>query len=210
MLNDPIYRLRSLFRRKQMNAELDEELRDHVERETEKYVRAGISAEEAKRKALIALGGVEQARQQTRESSGTRTLEHLLQDLRYSARTLRRSPVFTAVVIFTLALGIGSCTAIFSLMLAVMFPPLPYGDAGRLVYIATPNRNLTSEVPPEVVLPDNADFADLKRDNHSFADMTQFAQKQFKLNGTSISVSAAMVDGEFFPTLETRPELGGR
>lgn len=208
MLKDPLYRLRALFRRGAMNAELEEELRDHVERETEKYIRAGMSAAEAKRKALIALGGVEQARQQTRESRGTRAVEHLLQDLHYSARSLGRSPGFTAVFILTLALGIGSCTAIFSLMVAVMIPPLPYGDPGRLVYVATPNHNLTSEVPPEVVLPDNADFADLKRDSRSFSDMTQFAQEQLKLSGTAISISGAKVDGDFFPTLGTKPELG--
>lgn len=130
MLSDLAYRLRAFFRRKQLNAELDEELSDHVERETEKYVRSGMSVEEARRKALLALGGMEQIRQQTREASGTGIIEHTLQDLRYSARSLARNPGFAVVVILTLALGIGSCTAIFSLMVAVMFPPLPYGDVG--------------------------------------------------------------------------------
>jgi len=58
-------------------------------------------------------------------------------------------------------------------MTAVMFPPLPYGDVGRLVYITTPNRNI-GEIPPEAVIPDNADFADMKRQSHSFSAMTQF------------------------------------
>ena len=130
MLSDLRYRLRALVRPGRLNAELDEELRDHVERETEKYVRSGMQADEARRKALIALGGIEQTRQWTREVRGTRLIDNMLQDLRYSVRSLAKNRVFTAVVILTLALGIGSCTAIFSLMVAVMFPPVPFGDAG--------------------------------------------------------------------------------
>src|SRR5271168_3835315 len=137
-------------------------------RETEKYVRSGMQADEARRKALIALGGVEQTRQRTREVRGTQLIDHMLQDLRYGARSLARNRGFTAVVILTLALGIGSCTAIFSLMVAVMFPPVPFGHAGRLVYVTTPNRNL-AQVPPEAFVPNHADFADLKRETRSFS-----------------------------------------
>jgi len=129
MLSDFTYRLRAIFRRSRLNHELDEELRDHIERETLKYVRSGIPAEEARRQAHLALGGLDQARQRTRDSRGTTAIEHLRQDLRYGLRSLARNPGFTAVFILTLALGIGSCTAIFSLMTAVMFPPLPYGNA---------------------------------------------------------------------------------
>jgi hypothetical protein len=207
MLSDLSYRLRALFRRDQLNAELDEELRDHVERETDKGVRLGLRVEEARRRALIALGGIEQVRQQSRDSRGTRMIEQMRQDLHYGLRSLGRNRGFTAVFVVTLSLGIGSCTAIFSLMTAVMFPPLPYGDVGRLVYITTPNRNL-NQVPPEAVIPDAADFADMKRENHSLSAMTQFAQRNFKVNGTGISLSGAAVDADFFTTLQTSPELG--
>lgn len=207
MLSDLRYRLRALVRRRRLNTELDEELRDHVERETEKYVRSGIQTDEARRKALIALGGIEQTRQLTREVRGTQLIDHMLQDLRYSVRPLAKNRGFTAVVILTLALGIGSCTAIFSLMVAVMFPPVPFGDAGRLVYLTTPNRNL-AQVPPEAFVPNNADFADLRRETHSFSAMTQFSQKTFKLNETAIPIGGARVDADFFTTLQTRPELG--
>ena len=142
MLSDLIYRFRALFRRIQLNAELDEELQGHVERETEKYLRSGLPADEARRRALVALGGMEQVRQQTRDSRGTIMIEQMLQDLRYGLRSLSRNRAFTAVFVLTLGLGIGSCTAIFSLMTAVMFPPLPYGDAKQLVYITTPNQNM--------------------------------------------------------------------
>jgi predicted permease len=207
MLSDLRHRFRALFSRSRVNDELDEELRDHIERETAKYRRAGLPAVEARRKALIALGGIEQARQQARDSRGIGMIEQLYQDLQYGLRSLGKNRAFTAGFIVTLGLGIGSCTAIFSLMTAVMFPPLPYGDVGRLVYITTPNRNL-GEVPPEALIPDNADFADMNRESHSFSAMTQFKQETFKLDRPGLLLSGAAVDAEFFPTLEVVPELG--
>jgi predicted permease len=207
MLSDFAYRVRAIFRRRALNNELDEELRDHIERETEKYLRAGMSGEEARRNALIAIGGIEQARQRTRESRGTGAVEHLRQDLRYGLRSLGKNRGFTIVFVLTLGLGIGSCTAIFSLMTAVMFPPLPYGDVGRLVYIYTPNHNF-SQIPPDAIPPGNADFADLKRDNHSLSAMSQFEQEQLKLNTSGVSLGAAAVDADFFSTLQSAPEIG--
>lgn len=207
MLSDLRYRLRALFRRSQVNDELDDELRGHIEHETAKYVGSGLRPDEARRRALIALGGIEQTRQQTRESRGTGMIEQLHQDLRYGLRSLGKNRAFTAVFILTLGLGIGSCTAIFSLMTAVMFPPLPYGDVGRLVYITTPNRSL-GEIPPEAVIPDNADFADMKRQSHSFSAMTQFRQEKFKLDRPGVSFNGAAVDADFFSTLKVAPELG--
>jgi len=188
---------------------MQDELQYHLERQSEKYVQAGLAPEEASRKARIALGGKEQIGQQCRETRGTRLIEDLVQDLRYSARSLAKNFGFSMVVILTLALGIGSCTAIFSLITAVLFPPLPYGDASRLVYLTTPNRQLT-EVPPDAVLPDNADFADLKRQSHSFSAMTQFEPSRYKLTfqKTQTAIDGARVDADFFAALEVPPELG--
>ena len=205
MISNLKYRFGALFRRGQMNGELDAELREHLEQETAKNVRLGFSADEARRRALIAFGGVEQTRQQVRDSRGISAIEHLIQDLRYGLRSLRKNRVFTVVFVVTLSLGIGSCTAIFSLMTAVMFPPLPYGSPWRLIYITTPNRNLNL-VPPDAMIPSPADFADMKRENHSLSAMTEFAQRNFKLNG--ISLGGAAVDAEFFKTLQVSPELG--
>lgn len=207
MLIDLRYRFRALLRRSRVNDELDEELRNHIEHETAKYVRSGLSANEARRRALVALGSMEQTRQQTRDSRGTGMIEQFHQDLWYGLRSLGSNRAFTAVFIVTLGLGIGSCTAIFSLMTAVMFPPLPYGDVGRLVYLTTPNRNV-GEVPPEAFVPDNADFADLKRQSGSFSAMTQFRQEKFKLDRPGFSLSGAAVDAAFFSTLEVEPQLG--
>jgi predicted permease len=207
MLSDLRYRFRALFHSSRVNDELEEELRGHIEHEAAKYVRSGLPAGEARRKALIALGGREQTRQQTRDSRGTGMIEQLHQDLQYGLRSLCKNRTFTAVFFVTLGLGIGSCTAIFSLMTAVMFPPLPYGNVGRLVYITTPNRNL-GEVPPEALVPDNADFADMKRQSHSFSAMTQFRQKKFTLDRPGLSFSGAAVDADFFSTLESAPKIG--
>jgi predicted permease len=209
MVHDLISRLRSLFRRQQAEDDMRNELQYHLERESEKYIRAGLFPEEARRRARIALGGPEQIRQQCRDARGTLFVENLMQDLRYGARSLAKNSGFSVVVILTLALGIGSCAAVFSLITAVLFPSLPYGDVSRLVYVTTPNRHLT-DVPPDAFLPDNADFFDLKRESHSFSLMTQFEQSKLKLTfrGVQSPIDAAKVDGDFFATLEVQPELG--
>src|SRR6516164_930749 len=123
-------------------------------------------------------------------------------------RMLRRSPGFAITAVLTLALGIGACTAIFSLVNAVLIRSLPYGDPGRLVYLYTPNRQF--KLPDEVFGPAYADFYDLKRDSHSFQNMTAFGQSVFSLAlpGAAERASVARVDGDFFRTFQSTPELG--
>jgi macrolide transport system ATP-binding/permease protein len=125
MLSDLIFRLRSLFRRNAVETELDEELRFHFEREVEKYVRAGMPQEEARRQARLAFGGTEEVKEECRDARGVNLLETLAQDIRYAARILWRTPVLTSVAILSLALGIGANTAIFSLIDSVMLRFLP-------------------------------------------------------------------------------------
>jgi len=110
-----------------------------------------LSPEEARRQALIKLGGVEQTRQAWRERKSLPWAENLLRDLRYGIRMLARNPGFTLTTVFTLALGIGACTAIFSLVNAVLLRSLPYGDPQRLVYLYTPNVHLN--LPIEIFGP---------------------------------------------------------
>ena len=144
-----------------------------------------------------------------RDASGTKLVDDLLQDLRYGVRTLSNSPGFSILTILTLALGIGACTAIFSIVNAVLIRSLPYGGVERLVYLFTPNSHFPG-VPIEAFSPFYADFFDLQRQSHSYSSMTLCTPAQFTSasQNTAVRVDGARVDGNFFSTLQSVPEIG--
>jgi hypothetical protein len=132
---------RNLLRKRQVENQLDEELRAYADLISDEKVAAGIPASEARRTTLADLGGIEQVKQSVRDRRIGATLELLCQDVRYALRQLRRNRAFALTAVLTLGLGIGATSAIFSAVYALMLRPLPYPDASRLMYVSAQMSN---------------------------------------------------------------------
>src|SRR6476660_5944219 len=176
--------------------ELDDELRFHLERLSDKYVKSGMSEAEALRRARLEFGGFDQVKDECREARGVSLVETLVQDLHYSARTLLHSPAFTACAVLTLALGIGANTAIFSVVNRVLLNPLPYLNPQELL-AARQNDSLPN-------------LKDMQRQTNSFASSggINVEPMDFTGNGEPVRVHGAWVDAGLFATLGVQPMLG--
>jgi putative ABC transport system permease protein len=155
-------RLRSLFKRNQVEQDLSEELEYHLEQKTKEYAASGMPIEEARRKARREFGGIEQTKEICRDTRRVSYIQDLLQDLEFGLRMLRNSPAFALVAILTLALGIGANTAIFSVIHGVLLKPLPFPEQDQLMTVWEKSdeggRSNTSW----------ANFMDWNKLNHSF------------------------------------------
>src|SRR4051794_30326845 len=139
LLKQTAARTQAFFRTAELDADFDQELESHLEMLAEDNVRGGMTPEQARRAAILRLGGVESTRQKHRDARGLPALESVVQDLRYAFRTLRRDAGFTTFAILILACGIGAASTIFSVMDAVLLRPLPFQDPGRLVWLENGN-----------------------------------------------------------------------
>src|ERR1051325_4987471 len=175
-------RRRSLVRRDVVEQELDDELRFHLERQIEHSASGGVGAEQARYAALRELGGVDQIKEECRETRRVMPVEHFFQDVRYGLRMLAKNPGFTTVAALTLALGIGANTAIFSVVSAVLLRPLPYEDADRLVTMWERKAEVGDEQNP----PSAGNIVDWRADSRSFEGIALYSgDGQFNLRRTA-------------------------
>jgi predicted permease len=197
-------RFTGLFYKERRDEELAEELESHLEMHIADNIRAGMSPAEARRDALIKLGGLDQTKERYRARRGIPFLESLLQDIRFGLRMLRKSPGFTAVVVLTLALGIGATTAIFTVVNTVLIRPLPFKNPSSLAM-------LWENVPFCTRCPFSApDFTFLQRSQNSFESMGIFQNRELDVsdNGRPERVMAARVSASIFPILGIEPLFG--
>ena len=197
-------RLRGLFSARRADADFAAELESHIALHTEAGMRNGLSREEARRQALIQLGGAEQVRQAYRERSRLPFFEELGQDLKYSLRVLRKNPAFTLVTILTLALGIGANTALFSIVNSVLLNPLPFPHSSELVAVHESKANFDQG---SISYPN---FRDWQRDNKTIAALAIAHQRRFTLTGTGDAerLPGDYISSDFFSILGVKPVLG--
>jgi putative ABC transport system permease protein len=188
--------LRWILRRSHLETEMDAELRFHLEAYADDLVKQGVSRDEAMRRARIEFGGLERAKEECRESKGVSFFDTARQDLRYAARTLRKSPGFTWVAALTLALGIGANTAIFSLVNGILLRPLPYSNPEQLV-------NIRATYPKGA-------FVAMREQVKSMSVGLYSENDQFNLTGygEAVRLAGTHVSAELLSILGARPQLG--
>jgi putative ABC transport system permease protein len=199
-------RLRSLLRRERVDQDLDDELRYHVERKTEENIARGMTAQEARREALLEIGGIEKRKEECRDARRVTWLQDLAQDLRYALRMLRRNPGFALAAISTLALGIGATVAMFSIVDTLVLKPLPFPSADRLVRV----ESVFASTGRGSGIASYPDFIDWRARNHVFDGMAVFDTRAFTLVGAGepLHLEGAVVSAQLFPMLGVRPSLG--
>jgi putative ABC transport system permease protein len=199
-------RVLSIFSRRAVDEDFARELESHLTLLTDENINRGMPPLEARRAARLRLGGSAQLQETNRELRGLPAIESFFQDIRYAVRTLHKSPGFTLVAIFTLALGIGANTAIFSVVYAEVLRPLPYANPSQLVgvFYAKPQEN----IPPEGFF--YQDYLAFREQNHVFSEMAGVNSHELTLTGHGEPSEARVLDvtPEFFSLLGVKPLQG--
>jgi len=200
-------RLLATFRKQRLEEELDDELRFHLQMETEENIRRGMSAEEAHYAARRSFGGIQQAREIWRDRRYLPWLESWVKDLQFALRSLARAPLFTLFAVASLALGIGANTALFTALDALVLRPLPYPQSGRLVKLWETSVWHGQPGWSAVSVPNLRDW---REQNTAFSGIAAFTQDGVNLagGGETERASAARVESDLFPLLGVAPALG--
>lgn len=203
-------RLTMLYHRDRAAARLEEELNDHLERQTSDNIASGMSPEEARRAALRAFGNPALVREQARVTWTWNRLEALLRDLRYASRALRRTPGFASIAVMVMALGIGANVALFTVVRGVILKPLPFQDPGRLLMLY--ENKLHEEDATEYTVVAGGIYAEWKKQNHTFESMALERGSRVGLSGSGGQLPEKLNSGQFswdlLPTLGVQPALG--
>jgi predicted permease len=201
-----LLRFKNLFDKKQLDRELSDELSSHLELHIADNLRSGMSPEQARRAALLKLGGVEQTKEACRERRGLPLLESVLKDLRFGLRMLRKNPGFTVIAILTLALGIGANTAIFSVVNTVLLRSLPFPHASQIVNLSA--RSTMFDFPYlGLSLPDITDVR-ARASTFALLAIDRDSPKEISGEGKPERVEGTEVTEDFFPVLGIRPLCG--
>ena len=199
-------RVRSVFQRDRLERELDEELQFHIEHQIQQYVAKGHSPDEARYLALRAFAGIEQRKEECRDARHVSVVEHAIQDLRYAARVLRKSPGFALAVVATLALGIGATTAVFSVVYGVVLQPLPYREPKQLVSTWMIGANAIRFPATSI-----ANYLDWRAENTVFEDIGMIKLvSNFNITGDGEPerVLGGRSTASIFRVLDVQPMLG--
>jgi hypothetical protein len=203
-LREWILRFGGLFNTRRKNQDLDDEIESHLQLHVEDNLRLGMTPQEARRQAMIHLGGIESTKEACRDQRGLPLLETLWQDGRYAVRQLRKNLGFAAVAVLTLALGIGANTAIFSVVDRVLLRPLAYPDSGQLVSLCERGPDWSGG---SISYPN---FVDWKNQQSVFEEFGVYTGNNFTLTGTGepVRLAGALTSAEVFAALRTPPEIG--
>lgn len=206
MLNDWTIRLRSLFKRATVEQELDAELRFHVERQVDSYLKLGLDHDEAVRRATLEFGGLDQVKEDCRDARGIHVINDLSQDVRYAMRTLRKTPGFTGVAIFVLGLAMAACTVLFSAVNAWLLRGVPFADPQRLAFVWSSD----ARRPATRMLVSYPDFVEWRARTRTFDHLAaiQLTPRNFAGSGVPVRVTAAAVTPDALTVLGIAPVQG--